>query len=371
MSTQGWRKNTSITRKLVESAYEYSFVQAVRLLERSAKKERELTQSKVSSNPVAGFAPPGSEVVRFSSYQSLAFPAGEIESLERGDSNNGNSQWKLLINLIGLTGSMGVMPYHYTELILNRQKQKDKNLEHFFDLFNHRTASLLYQASVKYRLALQYERNELHRSKRKQQSKQTHALLSLIGMGHDSLCHRLYTSDESLIYFGGLFNQKIRTTTNLKQILRAHFNIPVKVTQFVGQWREMIEDVRSRLPDLDNPSGCNACLGRSAMLGKRGWFAQGKIHIVLGPLNKHQLKNFAPGTNSLTALNELVRMYVGMETDYDFIIRIHKNDIPDKTCLSSKEPPIIGWNTWLRSKPRLPASTAETLDISVSASRLR
>ena len=371
MSSQGWRKNTSITRKLAESAFEYPFVQAVRLLERSAKKESELTQSKVGSNPVAGFTPPNSEVIRFSSFQSLAFPSSEIQKLERTGNKSGNSQWHMLLNLIGLSGAMGVLPYHYTELILNRQRHKDDNLEHFFNLFNHRTASLLFQASVKYRLPLQYERNALHRSNAQQHSQQTKALLSLIGLGTDKLCNRLYTRDESLLFYSGLFNQKIRTASNLKQILRSHFNIPVEVNQFVGQWREMIDDVRSRLPDLEHPKGCNAQLGRSAMLGKSGWFAQGKIHIVLGPLNKQQLKKFAPGTRSLIALNELVRMYVGMETDYDFIIRIRKDDIPDKTCLSKNEPPIIGWNTWLRSKPRLPASSGKTLDISVSASRLR
>ena len=371
MSSQGWRKNTSITRKLIESAYEYPFLQAVRLLERSAVKEKAATQSGISVNPVAGFVPPTSEVVRFSSFQSLAFPSSEVESLKRVDYNDSTDQWHMLINLIGLSGAMGVLPYHYTELILKREKNKDENLEHFLNLFNHRTASLFFQAAVKYRLPLQYERNELHRKNPDQRSAQTQALLSLIGLGSKSLCHRQYTKDESLLYFGGLFNQKIRTASNLRQILQAHFDIPVEVKQFVGQWREMIDDVRSRLPDLENRSGCNVRLGRTAMLGKSGWFAQGKIRIVLGPLNKAQLRKFEPGTASLTALNELVRMYLGMEHDYDFIIRIRKNDIPEKIRMDKKTPPIIGWNTWLRSKTRLPDSGNETLDISVSANRLK
>ena len=371
MSSQGWRKNTSITRKLKDSAYAYPFLQAVRLLERSAVIEKSEKQSGISVNPVAGFVPPASEVVRFSSYQSLAFPSSEVEGLERLNYGDKVDQWHMVINLIGLSGAMGVLPYHYTELILKRERQKDENFEHFLNLFNHRTASLFFQAAVKYRLPLQYERNQLHRKNIEQYSAQTQALLSLIGMGSNSLCHRLYTRDESLLYFGGLFNQKIRTASNLQQILKAHFNIPVEVQQFVGQWREMIDDVRSRLPDLEHPQGCNVCLGRTAMLGKSGWFAQGKIHVVLGPLNKQQLRKFEPGTDSLVALNELVRMYLGMEHDYDFVIRIRKSDIPDKIQLDKKKPPIIGWNTWLRSKARLPDSLNETIDISVSASRLR
>jgi len=371
MSTKGWRKNTSITRKLTEAPHDFQFLQAVRLLERSTLYEKETRQSDIASNPVARFTPPSSEALRFHSNQSLAFPSSDISSIQRVEKNSGAAQWQMVVNLMGLTGSMAVLPYHYTELILKRQKQKDETMVHFFDLFNHRTLSLFFQASVKYHLPLQYERHRLHKSLKDELEPQTRALLSLIGMGTGGLTGRLYTRDESLIYYSGLFSQKVRSSTGLKQILRSHFNIPVEIDQFVGQWQELIDDVRSKLADINNPQGRNVCLGRSAMLGKKGWFAQGKIHIILGPLNKQQLDKFSPGTYALKALNELVRMYVGMEIDYDFIIRIKKSDIPAKIQLSKDSPVIVGWNTWLSNKPAEFSDRNKTLDISVSASRLR
>lgn len=370
MSTKGWRKNTSITRKLADAPYEFQFQQAVRLLERSALFEKETSQSGIATNPVARFTPPSSEFVRFNTNQTLAFPSSEVQSVKRIDKDSGASQWQMIVNLMGLTGSMGVLPYHYTELILKRQKQKDETMVHFFDLFNHRTLSLFFQASVKYHLPLQYERNRLHGSPRSVQEPQTRALLSLIGMGTQALNDRLYTRDESLVYYSGLFSQNVRTATGLKQILRSHFNIPVDVDQFIGQWQDLIDDVRSRLPDFENPKGRNVCLGRSAMLGKKGWFAQGKIHIVLGPLNKKQLEKFAPGTFALKALNELVRMYVGMENDYEFIIRVKRSDIPEKIQLGKQTPAIMGWNTWLSNKSLDYEDRNKTMDIHVSASRL-
>ena len=371
MSTKGWRKNTSITRKVTEAPYDFQFLQAVRLLERSTLFEKESSQSNIASNPVANFTPPSSESLRFKTNQSLAFPSSEIHSVQRVERNSGNAQWEMVVNLMGLTGSMGVLPFHYTELILKRQKLKDDSMEEFFDLFNHRTLSLFFQASVKYNLPYSYERNRLHNSVKKGNEPQTRALLSLIGMGTEGLNNRLYTSDESLIYYSGLLTQKVRTSTGLKQILRSHFNIPVEIDQFVGQWQELIDDVRTRLPDFENPTGRNVCLGRSAMLGKKGWFAQGKIHIILGPLNKKQLKTFAPDTQALKALNELVRMYVGMENDYEFIIRIKKSDVPEKIQLGKKEPAIIGWNTWLSNKPLGHEDKSKTVDITVSPNRLR
>ncbi|VAW63950.1 Uncharacterized protein ImpH/VasB [hydrothermal vent metagenome] len=370
MSSKGWRKNTSITRKLTEAPYEFQFLQAVRLLERSTLFEKQTTQSKIASNPVAKFTPPASESIQFKTNQSLAFASSEINDIQRIDKNSGSSQWQMVVNLMGLTGSMGVLPFHYTELILKRQKQKDSSMEMFFDLFNHRILSLFFQASVKYNLPLHYERNRLHNAEKDKQEPQTRALLSLIGMGTKGLNNRLYTKDESLIYYSGLLTQKVRTSTGLKQILRSHFQIPVEIDQFVGQWQDLVDDVRTKLPDFNNPTGRNVCLGRSAMLGKKGWFAQGKIHIILGPLNKKQLTSFAPGTQALKALNELVRMYVGMENDYEFKIRVKRSDIPDKIQLGSKEPAIMGWNTWLANKPAEFSERNKTVDISVSASRL-
>ncbi len=370
MSSKGWRKNTSITRKLTEAPYEFQFRQTVRLLERSAVFEKESSQSNIASNPIARFTPPDSESLRFRINQSLAFPSSEVKSINRVDKKSGTSQWEAVVNLMGLTGSMGVLPFHYTELILKRQKQKDNSMERFFDLFNHRILSLFFQASVKYHLPLQYERHRLHSSAKTGQDPQTQALLSLIGMGTDGLTNRMYTKDESLIYYSGLFSQQVRTSTGLKQILRSHFGIPVEIDQFVGQWKNLIDDVRSRLPDFNNPTGCNASLGRSAMIGKKGWFAQGKIRIILGPLNKHQLNQFSPGTYTLKALNELVRMYVGMENDYEFIIRTKRCYTPENIQLNKNTPTIIGWNTWLSNKPGDLEDQDKTLDISVSASRL-
>jgi len=369
MSPKGWRKNTSITHKLTEAPYEFHFLQAVRLLERSTLFEKKETKSNIASNPIARFTPPTNEVIRFTTHQTLAFSSSEIDSIKRLKNNSGASQWEMVVNLMGLTGSMGVLPYHYTELIIKRQKQKDDTMSQFFDCFNHRTLSLFFQASVKYNLAISYERNQLLNSPRFQHDPQTTALLSLIGIGTNGLQNRLYTKDESLIYYSGLFSQQVRTSTGLKQILRSHFSIPVDVDQFVGQWQNLIDDVRTKLPDINNPLGRNVCLGRSVMIGKKGWFAQSKISIILGPLNKQQLKTFSPGTHALKSLNEIVRMYVGMEHDYEFIIRVYKRDIPNRTRLGKLGPAILSWNTWLSSKGSSIGKN-ETIDISISPSRL-
>ena len=76
---------------------------------------------------------------------------------------------------MGLTGPLGVLPHAYTELLLDRIRQKDTALRDFLDLFHHRIISLFYQAWEKYRFTIAYERGERDRF--------SHHLLDLIGLG--------------------------------------------------------------------------------------------------------------------------------------------------------------------------------------------
>ncbi len=370
MSTPCRRKNTSVVSDLTEVPHGYSFFQAVRLLERAAVFRQKQGNTDIASKPVARFTPPGTEAIRFHGQQSLSFQSAEISSIRETREKTARQQWQMAVNFMGLTGSNGVLPYHYTELILQRLKMKDDTLQHFFDLFNHRSISLFYQAASKYRLPIEYERKKLNPLPGRVHDHHTQVLLSLLGLGTPHLTGRQYTRDESLIYYGGLFTQSIRSTSGLRQILQSHFKIPVQIKEFIGQWQSLIDDVRTRLPGRDNPAGQNNQLGRSVMLGKKGWFAQGKINIILGPLTEEQLHTFAPGTRALKALNEIVRLYAGMEYDYDFVIRVKRADIPEKIKLDKKQAPIMGWNTWLASKPAQ-YDKDETLDISVSANRIR
>lgn len=368
MPSPSRRKTATVVQDLTENPQVYSFFQAVRLLERSstlAEKNR-----KKSARPVARFTPPGTEAIRFHSKQTLAFPTSEINSIKQQVHKSGNQQWHMNVNFMGLTGAMSVLPYHYTEMILQRLKLKDESMGKFFDLFNHRTISLFYQAASKYRLPIEYERKKLHPPEREERDHHSQVFLSLIGLGTRGLSNRLYTKDESLIYYSGLFSQQVRTAAGLKQILQHHFNIPVEIKEFVGQWQELIDDVRTRLPSREIPKGQNNRLGRNVMLGKQGWFAQGKIRIILGPLNKDQLHTFAPGTRALKALDELIRIYIGMEHDYDFIIRVKRKDIPEKIQLGKGADTVMGWNTWLSTKPQR-FDQDETVDIPVSAGRVR
>lgn len=369
MSTTGRRKNSAVIHGLLARPFEYSFKQVVRLLERAAAYYSGNAPG-YAKNPVAHYTPPSSEVVRFHTRQSLSFPASEIASIDERKSSAGTSQWQVHVNFIGLTGNSGILPYHYSELVLKRIKIKDKSLMNFLDLFNHRLISLFYQASIKYHLPLGYERKKLNAPPGSDSDDPTKILMALMGLGTHGLSRRLYTQDESLIYYSGLFTKKVRTAAGLKKIIFNHFSIPVEIQEFIGQWQQLIDDVRTRLPAPACPRGQNNQLGKSVMLGRKGWFAQGKIRIILGPLTHKQLHTFAPGTATLKALDEIVKLYINFEHDYDYVMRIRYADIPRAVKLRSDRPPILSWNTWLSPNPNHYGGDQAIVDIPVSARRL-
>lgn len=373
MSTKIRRKNTSVITTVLEHTGRFTFTQVVRLLQRaSAFRGRASTvrdKSDAATHSVGHFSPPAKEAIRFSHNPSLAFPNSEVDSVKQG--SGASNQWQVTTNILGLTGSMGVLPYHYSELVLQRNKKRDRALMRYLDLFNHRLISLFYQASTKYRLPYTYEAHALTRNQLKSSKsnvdRQTFALLSLIGLGADHLQNRMLVRDESLIYYGGLLSLQVRTAQNLKQIISDYFSVPVSIEEFVGQWQDLIDDVRTRLPWDRHPQGQNSCLGRNSMLGKRGWFAQGKIKISIGPLSQQQHQQFAPGSTSTQTLNELVRLYLGMEREYEFEMLVNRKDINDRVALTKDQPPIMGWSTWLSGTDGATEAENQLVKISVSA----
>jgi len=369
MSCENWRKNITVIELLEQKAHAFSFVQATCVMEKSNALAA-VNGDLIASGPAAEFIQPNAEFVRFSTRQSLSFANSDIESIARHTPHNNQEyaqQWKMETNFSGLTGSSGVLPFHYTETLLKRQKIKDYSMTAFLDLFNHRTTSLFFRAACKYNFAIEYQRKRLTVSSHKKNDNVTQALMSLVGLGTKHLNNRLETSDESLLYYSGLLTSQVRTAASLQQMLQHHFGVPVEIQEFVGQWQPLISDVRTRLPG-GNIAGQNNQLGRSVMLGKKGWFAQGKVNIILGPLDKSQVERFSPKSNVLKALNEMVNLYLGFEHDYGFIMRLKAKDIPQQVGLSSKNT-TLGWTSWLQSGKRK-YNDDDIIDIVVSPRRL-
>jgi type VI secretion system protein ImpH len=320
-------ESTELGDLLEREPYRFNFFQAVRLLERLAPERR----------PVGRFGKPSGEAARFSANPALPFPASEIQSIETRQ----DGPPTVAVNFMGLNGPLGVLPHAYSELIVDRLRQKDTAARDFLDIFNHRVISLFYQAWEKHRFAIAYERGELDRI--------SHHLLDLIGLGSEGLQDRQAITDPSLIYYSGLLGLNTRSAAALEQILVDYFEVPFEVQQFVGAWHPMDAENQCSIGEESGPS---EQLGWGAVVGDEIWDQQSRIRLRLGPVTFEQYRDFLPDGSAWGELRAITRFFTRDEFDVEVQFVLRREDVPpcelgDETAGA----PRLGWSTWVKSAP--------------------
>jgi type VI secretion system protein ImpH len=332
MASTGGRTSPSLEEILFEDGFRFDFFEAVRLLERLS----------VQRQSAGGVATPEREVVRFRSRVSLNFPASAIHEILPPE--DPEKQPEMTIAFMGLAGLMGVLPRHYTEMLLERMRQKDFTLRDFLDLFNHRWISLFYRAWEKYRFPVAYERAA---STRDRYDAFSLYLFDLIGFGTRGLRDRLDVDGETTLFYAGVLAQRPHSASALEALLGDYFEVPVKTQQFVGQWLPLALEQRACL----SSRGDNRGQVGGAVLGMRFWDQQAKFKIRIGPMTFAAFKGFLPGERSLGRLVQLTRIFVGQELDFDLVLILQAKEVP--ACRLSKPGPEalrLGWSTWLKTK---------------------
>jgi type VI secretion system protein ImpH len=339
--------NRTIEQHLYEEGYAFDFFQAVRLLRRLAPERCSVGLS----------GPPTKEIVRFRAHPSLAFPASSVYEILRAERDRPPL---LTVTFLGLTGPSGVLPRHYTEMLLRLDrdlKGPEKHaLRDFFDLFNHRLVSLFFRAWEKYRFWVAFERSAARRDEEASAAEPDlfpFAVFSLIGLGTAGLRGRLRVASRSppgrngtrmnadwadsrgsekdsslirenllnprssafyffgagrpekvlariedlvLVYYSGLLAQRHRNAAGLAALVGDYFNLPVRVVQFRGQWLRLPPADCSRL----GSRGANNELGINLVVGERVWDVQSKFRVRLGPLSYARFLLFLPDRSAET-----------------------------------------------------------------------
>jgi len=325
----------AVEELLRETPFEFEFFQAVRLLERLYPQRA----------PVGRFVSPTREVVRFGAHASFPFPASQIQRIdwpnaEHAADRTGPAPF-VVINFMGLTGPSGVLPLYYTEMLLERLRQKDTVLRDFFDIFNHRMISLFYQAWEKYRFTISYERGERDRF--------SHHLMDLIGMGTRRLENRLAVRDDSLLFYAGMLAMHARSAAVLRRVLWDYFDVPVEVEQFTGEWHGLDE------PDLCRFEGETPSeqLGLGAIVGDEIWNQQAGVRIKLGPLGLEQYLDFLPSGSAHEPLRSLAKFTARGQIDFEVQLILKKDEVPACELGRDTAPPRLGWTSWAKTRPML------------------
>lgn len=194
---------------------------------------------------------PERERIALSVQQRMGYEANQLVSIEKKTAH----QLRIKTNLIGLTGEQGVLPNHYSERVMQRQRENDEAMSDFFDIFNHRLLSLYYRCW---------------------QSSQLSAQLQRVARGHSSPIHTILNAltgeqGDEAIFLGGAFQHRLRSKAMVKSLLEMQSGCLVHLHEFKGRWFDIDKDEQSRLCSRIQPEGQFAQLGGGALLGKRSW----------------------------------------------------------------------------------------------------
>jgi type VI secretion system protein ImpH len=319
-----YRKDTnSVTEDLCSNTYEYSFFHALRLLQNTLEDFPPIGDAKSCTD----------EPFRLKQETSLRFASSTISKAEYDD---GRNLLNMSVLFLGLTGPNGAMPSSFTEHILERKRDfKDDTLEAFLNIFHHRILTLFYKAWVLC--------NQVADSERGSRSRFMHFFSSLQGLAEASSKKRDHLSDESKLYFSSLMNGGGRAAEKLESVLGEYFGVPIDVNEFEGHWLELPEEATCRLGS-DPDTGA---LGVSAIVGSKIWDCQQKFRIVVGPLDRDQMRSFLPTGENCKKMKDWIHYFCGIENDWDIEIVVKKEEVPMANLGSET---YLGWTTWLKSE---------------------
>jgi type VI secretion system protein ImpH len=334
-----------VYQRLASEPYSFDFFQACRLLGRL---RRDFAPAGLDEQPT--------EPARFAAHLSLNYPASQIHSLAHG--NTPGDPATMTVTFMGLFGPKGVMPWHYTQKLIDREHARSKEWERltdaqrdqyqaerpaaraWLDLFNHRFVYLFYRAWDKYRFWLAYERFEpemvdpdevgprVDRSGRRPGGRPdpfTRALLAISGLGTGGLRNRLVvtaprragdTGDLGVLAKGAL-GRAAGPLPGDRTLTRVHDVGLLRFAGLLGQQHRNAWGLRALLaqyfavpievrqnqaqwlplaPSSQTRLGTpqNCGLGVNAVAGSRVRDMQGKFRVRLGPLTYQEFLDYLP-----------------------------------------------------------------------------
>ncbi len=372
MAAENRQSRAGLTDRLIATPTDFELFQAIRLTDDHVRRLAQGAQMPAPSELGRTVQGVGEwSKIEFQGAASLGFPAGSVTAamLARPDSESLADATapvaRLEVTNFGLFGPCGVLPLHYTALIIDRMRLlHDSTLRDFLDVFNQRAIALFYRAWSKHRVAVQEERTALRGitagwddSAVRPRSGIVAAMACLVGLGTRGLGDRMAVDDSVVLYHAGHFARFPRSADGLELLLSDAVRRPVAARQFVGRWLQLEPGDQTRLASTALPEGQHAVLGGGAIAGCRVWNVQSVVELEVGPLEWDDFLELLPGSPGLTRLTDLARLYVGPAFDLRVRPRLRASAVPrarlghrgmpeEKRGTGSR----LGWTTFLLSQ---------------------
>jgi type VI secretion system protein ImpH len=324
MATNVRRSLPELVKNIAADAPQYDFFQMVRIL------ESVWGPYQAHKNPLdakAGFRPA----------KEINFPAADVRRARQ----TAKGKLSVELNFMGLYGVDAAVPQYIVTTALHEDEAGEAT-KAFLDIFNHRFYVLLYQAWKKYHPAISLEDKS---------SKYYRYLNALSGSD-------LEDSDPGTLGYAGLNGQHNRSATALGGLLEDMVGVPVEIEQYIPRWKTVTAKVTV------GGSGDQAmALGDNMVLGSQILDVGGNVQINLGPLSIDRAFALLPGTESATALGNVLGQYLGDAMEFDTTLLVEGATGPAPALGS--EGLRLGWRIWLGD------ATGEPYSIRVSGAEYK
>jgi type VI secretion system protein ImpH len=334
--------NKLLTR-LAERGWEFSFFQAVWLLERAFPDRIGPGQR----------GPIRSEGIRFRPDLSMGFPATDVRRVSRCKGPDGGDYFRVEPTFIGLYGVATPLPLHYAVRVLKsvesvtregapgpqteakREDPGSSRIRDFLDLLHHRVISLFYRAWAKYRYYATFGmpgRDAI-----------TPYLLGLIGLHPSWDKPLLGISPVKMIRYAGLLTQRPRGAAGLEGLLRDFFvDVPARLRQLIGRW------VSLRETDLCRVGMANSSLGVDTIAGEQVYDLSGAFRLSFGPVDWETYHSFLPDGSRFAQACSLARLYCTDPLAFTIEVTLRAGEVPEMH-VASEGGARLGFTSWVRT----------------------
>lgn len=340
------RVDPGVAQQLFDEPHRFEYFQAMRILEQLFHHQGMKAADEIPQR------------VRFRNTLSLGFPVSEIEAMQAWSTDGEALERAAAIDhaiatediglvrmtpsFMGLLGSAGALPLHYSELLHEREVYgRDRAAREFLDIFTSRILAQHYAAWKKYRLPVQYELDRKERF--------LPLVLSLAGVGMSGLRDRMVDGqggvfDQAIAYYAGGVRQRPVSAMFLERILADYFAVQIRVEQFVGAWYQVPAHQTTRL------GAANARLGADALAGDRVWQRDLRMRLMIGPLDRDRFDAFLPGGDAARALVKWLTMLTGSCLEYEVRLVLKAEDVRG-VGIGGDHGARLGWDSYISTRP--------------------
>ncbi|MEL6617275.1 MAG: type VI secretion system baseplate subunit TssG [Pseudomonadota bacterium] len=304
-------EKTTAERKKQRSAW--GFLQAMRFLERRAGKKPRIGQSRRISQ----------DVVDMGQDPYTGFAASDLSEAAM-DANPP----RLRPRFLGFFGPFGPLPHAISREVDRWVRNGDRAFVRFADIFVARFQQLFYRAWSDARPITQHDHPSGGQFPR--------FLRALTGDASPAYDGISPVDDTVRLRYTALTMGRVRSPVRLRQVLRAHFGVHVRVEEFVTSWLDFAEEDRSVM----GLQGMG--LGRDLRVGQRAPSISEKIVLHLECDTMDQYRSFLPGRDRQAELRDLVQGYLGAFFEIDVALWLPRYEIAPAQLGQTTQ---LGWTS--------------------------